>query len=94
MEDIQIINLLNNLPDLNYKHETYPLLLPCDNTLFCFGGICHNDDNLGHIELLDYRDNKNQWIYIDSVEHYFNLPNHRGDGFNCFLSLSNCTKII
>ena len=55
--------------------------------IFCIGGANHSDDNLGYVELLDARDNKNKWITIDSVENYFSFEKDTIAGFNCFLPL-------
>ena len=76
-----------DLPYLKTKHESYPLLMTSNNILFCIGGVCQSSDNLGHIEMYDDRDRVKKWFYIDSVEKYFNLPNDKGAGYNCFLPL-------
>eukprot|EP01084_Bolivina_argentea_P073047 132594_1 len=67
-----------NLPNLNEKHATYPALITSNNVLFCVGGVKRSDNNLGCIELYDPRDQSNKWIYIDTVQNYFNINQDGG----------------
>ena len=81
-------DMWSNLPDLNEKHATYPLMLPSNGLLFCIGGVRGaEDEDMGCIELFDPRDRANKWIDVGTVEQYFGLPNDTGAGKNCFLPL-------
>ena len=78
-----------DLPKLSKPHDRYPCLTQLDkfgeHVLVCIGGVTIDDHNLGYIEILDYRFNNLEWQYIDTVEHYFNLPSVNGGGYNCYL---------
>eukprot|EP01084_Bolivina_argentea_P057466 104998_1 len=76
-----------DLPNLNEKHTTYPALITSNNILFCIGGVICGDINLGCVEFYDPRDRSNKWIYVDTVQNYFNINQDSGAGFNCFLPL-------
>ena len=78
-------NIWIDLPNLNTKHEYYPAVLTVNNILFCIGGVHEGGNTLGCIEFYDQRDSANKWMYVESVEKYFDLPQQGGAGFNCFL---------